>query len=208
MIEGDISSDESVDERAAEDAASPLETLRDEAAALLDAECPGALLAAELTHGQLAFRIDAAQIKDVCFALRDGVFAFDLLIDVTAIDWLSTGREPRFEVVYHLASIKNVTRLRLKFDVDGETPEIDSVCDVWPGANWNERETFDLMGIVFIGHPNLQRIMMSDDWEGHPLRKDFPLGGSRSFYYRRDTDEYAGEPDGLVPRIRKLDGHV
>ncbi len=175
MTDGDTQLDQQ------EDCASPVETLRDEAAALLDGQCPGALLAAELTFGQLAFRIDTARIKDVCFALRDGHFGFDSLIDVTAIDWLSTGREPRFEVVYHLASIKNVTRLRLKCDVGGESPEIDSVCDVWPGANWNERETFDLMGIVFVGHPNLQRIMMPDEWEGHPLRKDFPLGGSRSF---------------------------
>ena len=90
----------------------------------------------------------------------------------------------------------------------GETPEIDSVCDIWSGANWNERETFDLMGIVFVGHPDLRRILLPDDWEGHPLRKDFPAGGTKSFYFKRDSHPRAGEPEGLVPRIQERDSDV
>jgi NADH-quinone oxidoreductase subunit C len=96
---------------------------------------------------------------------------------VTAVDRYPA--EPRFELVYHLHSLERKERVRLKCQVSGEAPAIDSVTSVWRGANWYEREVFDLFGIQFVGHPDLRRIMMPDDWEGHPLRKDYPITGSR-----------------------------
>jgi NADH-quinone oxidoreductase subunit C len=91
--------------------------------------------------------------------------------------------EPRFEVIYLLHSMERRSeRLRLKCRLHGDNPEIDSITGVWAGANWYERETFDLFGIVFRNHPNLTRIMMPDEWIGHPLRKDFPVHGHRYSY--------------------------
>jgi NADH-quinone oxidoreductase subunit C len=87
--------------------------------------------------------------------------------------------EPRFEVVYHLHSIEQNDRLRLKCRVPGTDPVIESVTSVWRSANWYEREVFDLFGIQFLNHPDLRRIMMPEDWEGHPLRKDYPITGFR-----------------------------
>ena len=107
------------------------------------------------------------------------------------MDWYP--REPRFEVVYHLHALPlgapgappaRSERLRLKCRVAGEAPEIDSVCEVWRGADWYEREVFDLFGVRFRHHPNLKRIMMPEDWEGHPLRKDFPVHGHKYSYSR------------------------
>jgi NADH-quinone oxidoreductase subunit C len=93
------------------------------------------------------------------------------------VDWYPS--EPRFEVVYHLLSIAKKERVRLKVRLDGSSPAIESVTSVWPSANFYEREVFDLFGVRFSGHPNLTRIMMPDDWEGHPLRKDYPVEGYR-----------------------------
>ncbi len=107
-------------------------------------------------------------------------FAFFRISSVTAVDWRPD--EPRFEVVYHLHSVENNLRLRLKCRLGGDTPSIDSVTGVWPGANWYEREVFDLFGIGFHNHPDLRRIMMPDDWEGHPLRKDYPTHGYKYSY--------------------------
>lgn len=105
---------------------------------------------------------------------------FERLASVTAVD--RHPMEPRFEVVYHLQSITRNLRLRLKCRVSGVRPEIESATSVYSGANWYERETFDLFGVVFTGHPDLRRIMMPDDWEGHPLRRDFPTHGYKYSY--------------------------
>ena len=102
---------------------------------------------------------------------------FVRLSTVTAVDRFPA--EPRFEVVYHLHSVKHNSRIRLKCRVRGEDPVIESVTSVWRGANWYEREVFDLFGIRFLNHPNLTRILMPDDWEGYPLRKDYPITGTR-----------------------------
>jgi NADH-quinone oxidoreductase subunit C len=99
------------------------------------------------------------------------------LSTVTAVDRYPA--EPRFEVVYHLHSIEPCQRLRLKCRVRGEDPVIESVSSVWRSANWYEREVFDLFGIKFVNHPDLRRILLPDDWEGHPLRKDYPVMGTR-----------------------------
>ncbi len=98
---------------------------------------------------------------------------FALLSEVTAVDWWPG--EPRYQVVYHLVSFENRARLRVKTWVPGEEAHLPTVSTMWPGANWLEREVFDLFGIVFDGHPDLRRVLMPEDWEGHPLRKDYPV---------------------------------
>jgi NADH-quinone oxidoreductase subunit C len=126
--------------------------------------------------GELALEIAPAKIASVCGFLKYDQ-QFVRLSSVTAVDWYP--REPRFEVVYHLHSIVRNLRLRLKCRLAGETPEIDSVTGVWRSANWYERETWDLFGVRFLNHPDLKRIMLPEDWEGFPLRKDYPVTGSR-----------------------------
>ena len=102
---------------------------------------------------------------------------FSYLSDITTVDRFPL--EPRFEVNYHLLSLDRGERLRLKVRLGGSDPVIHSVTSVWPTANWHERENFDLFGIRFEGHPDLRRILMPDDWEGYPLRKDYPVEGYR-----------------------------
>jgi NADH-quinone oxidoreductase subunit C len=111
------------------------------------------------------------------FLAGDPELAFTFLSDVTGVDRFPT--EPRFELNYHLLSISRRDSLRLRVRLPGESPVIESVCPVWPTANWHEREIFDLFGIRFEGHPNLRRMLMPDDWEGFPLRKDYPVEGPR-----------------------------
>jgi NADH-quinone oxidoreductase subunit C len=102
---------------------------------------------------------------------------FNFLSDATSVDRFPV--EPRFELNYHLVSIPNKTKVRLRTTVSGADPVVDSLVPVWPGAGWLEREIFDLMGIRFNGHPDLRRILLPDDWEGYPLRKDYPTEGFR-----------------------------
>ncbi len=102
---------------------------------------------------------------------------FTFLSDITAVDRFPL--EPRFELNYHLLAPDRQERLRLKVRVSGKDPVVPSVTAIWPGANWHEREAYDLMGIRFEGHPELTRILMPDDWEGYPLRKDYPVEGYR-----------------------------
>jgi NADH-quinone oxidoreductase subunit C len=118
--------------------------------------------------------VPSARLVEVCTVLRDDAsLRFLLLADLTAVDWWPG--EPRFEVVYHLASFAPAERLRLKTRLGGKDPRVATVSTVWPVANWLEREVYDLFGIVFDGHPDLRRLMMPDDWVGHPLRKDYPV---------------------------------
>jgi NADH-quinone oxidoreductase subunit C len=107
-------------------------------------------------------------------ALRDRPeLRFDLLAELTAVDFWP--REPRFELVYILVSLPNKLRLRLKVRLDGRDPHVATVCTVWPAANWLEREVWDMFGIAFDGHPDPRRLLMPEDWEGYPLRKDYPV---------------------------------
>jgi NADH-quinone oxidoreductase subunit C len=127
---------------------------------------------------ELTVWIDKGLIREACAILRDSLDCpFDYLCDVTAVDWFPS--QPRFEVVYHLLSLSKKERVRLKARLDNESPVIESVTSVWPAANYFEREVFDLFGIRFTGHPRLERLMMPDNWEGHPLRKDYPVEGYR-----------------------------
>lgn len=107
------------------------------------------------------------------FLRDDGELKFDLLVDLCGVDW--PGREMRFEVVYHLYSVKNKKRIRVKTQVPINDPTVKSVTSLWKAADWFEREAFDLFGIVFEGHPNLKRLLMYEGFEGHPLRKDYPI---------------------------------
>ena len=127
----------------------------------------------------MTLEVSPEKIVEVCRSLKEER-RFVRLADLTAIDWHPA--EPRFEVVYHLHSVENNERLRLKCRLAGDAAEIDSVTSVWRSANWHEREVFDLFGIVFRGHPDLRRIMLPDDWEGHPLRKDYPVYGNKYGY--------------------------
>ncbi len=123
----------------------------------------------------LTFGVKREDAKEVFKTIsEDPAFAFDMLIDVTAVDWLDS-REPRFDVVYQLLSIKKQHRLSLKIKVEEDNPEVDSVKDIWHAANFLEREVWDMYGIKFSGHDDLRRILMYDEFVGHPLRKDYPI---------------------------------
>ena len=122
--------------------------------------------------------VEAAQIYPALSSLKDE--GYTLLSFLTCVDHLADhSREfpGRFELVYQLRDMDRLRDLRVRTFLDGETPEIESVHDLFPPANWDERETYDMFGITFTGHPNLTRILMPDDWVGHPLRRDFPVGG-------------------------------
>ena len=145
-------------------------------AAALAEFAPEALLEGKYDRGELTLLIQRERILPVCEFLKTHR-GYRYLSDVTAVDWHPS--EPRFEVVYHLYCHERHERLRLKTRLGGEQPEIASVVPVWGTANWCEREVFDLFGIRFAGHPHLRRILMPEDWEGHPLRKDYPVRGGQ-----------------------------
>lgn len=167
----------------------------------LEARFPQAVLGVTDFRGETTVLVRASDIVPICRFLRDDPdLAYDLCLFVSAIDQLHlpnpiTSRDGgpcRFVVVYQLFSLKHNRRLRLKAPVPGDPPRIDSVASIWPAADWHERETFDLFGIHFRGHPDLRRILLPHDWVGHPLRKDYPLGGEPvQFTVNRDDPELA-----------------
>jgi NADH-quinone oxidoreductase subunit C len=133
---------------------------------------------AKFDRDEMSIYIERSSIREACVLLRDNADCpFNYLADVTCVDWYPS--EPRFEVVYHLLSIPKKERVRLKVRLHSSGATVDSVTPVWPSANFFEREVFDLFGIRFTGHPYLRRLMMPEDWEGHPLRKDYPVEGYR-----------------------------
>ena len=139
---------------------------------------PKAIESVKFDRDEMTIILDRSAIREACALLReDPACPFDFLCDVTCVDWYPA--EPRFEVVYHLLSIPNKERVRLKVRLNSSSPAIDSITSVWPGANYFEREVYDLFGVRFNGHPYLRRILMPEDWEGHPLRKDYPVEGYR-----------------------------
>ena len=145
----------------------------------LQARFPDAVTGGHAERAEPTLFIARSAIVDVCRFLRVEQ-AFLRLSGITAVDWHPA--EPRFEVVYLLHSLDRNTRLRLKCWVAETECEIDSVTGVWRSANWYEREVFDMFGIAFRGHPDLRRILMPSDWEGNPLRKDFPVHGYKYSY--------------------------
>ena len=128
-------------------------------------------------RGELTLHIRPARIADVCRAMRDDEsLRYELCSSVSGVDYLGSD-ERRLHVVYQLTSMTYRRRVRLEVAVTAEQPYVASVTTVYPTADWQERETYDMFGVVFNGHPNLTRILMPDDWDGHPQRKDYPLGG-------------------------------
>ena len=122
-----------------------------------------------------ALTIAPSKIRAACIAVQSAGYNF--FEDVTAVDWFPAS--PRFQLSYHILSHAFKERIRLRVFIDDADPVVDSIIPVWPGANFYEREVFDLFGIRFTGHPDLRRILMPDDWKGHPLRKDYPVEGYR-----------------------------
>ena len=136
---------------------------------------PEALLDAKFNRGELTLTIAAEEIRSAAATVQAAGYNF--FEDVTAVDWFPSS--PRFQLSYHIVSHTYKERIRLRVLVDGDAPAVESITSVWPSANFYEREVFDLFGIRFDGHPNLRRILMPDDWQGHPLRKDYPVEGYR-----------------------------
>ncbi|HVO79114.1 MAG TPA: NADH-quinone oxidoreductase subunit C [Terriglobales bacterium] len=133
---------------------------------------------AKFDRDEMSIYVQRSSIREACVLLRDDPGCpFNFLSDLTCVDWYP--QEPRFEVVYHLFSIPKKERVRLKVRLQGSSPAVESVTPLWPAANFFEREVYDLFGVRFNGHPYLRRLLMPEDWEGHPLRKDYPVEGYR-----------------------------
>jgi len=198
-------------------------------AAKVEARLPGLVLRVHSLPDELCYEVQPADLKQVCLALRDDAqLKFETLIDLAGIDYLDygssewktfsatssgfsrgvnrgTARAPhdgaRFAVAYQLLSVTHNRRVRLRARCeDAEDPIIDSVVDVWPGANWFEREAFDMFGILFTGHPDLRRILTDYGFIGHPFRKDFPLIGNVEVRYDADKQRVVYEPVSIEPR--------
>src|ERR1043165_4579395 len=157
----------------------------------------------EVAYGELAVTAKTADIiKVMTFLKTDAACQFVSLIDITAVDW--PGREQRFDVVYHLLSPRLNQRIRVKCPAD-ETTLVPSMVEVFHGADWYERETYDLYGVLFNGHPDLRRILTDYGFEGHPLRKDFPLTGFVEVRYDDEAKRVIYEPVELKQEFRNFD---
>ena len=169
--------------------------------------------------GEITIEIKGADVKAVAQTLRDRPeLAFSVLIDLCGMDYSDYGSGtwdgPRFAVVYHLLSISRNWRVRLRaFCADDDFPTVDSVVDVWPSANWFEREAFDFFGIVFPGHPDLRRILTDYGFVGHPFRKDFPVSGNVEMRYDPDQarviyQAVTIEPREVTPRVLREENYA
>jgi NADH-quinone oxidoreductase subunit C len=136
---------------------------------------PEILTEARWDRDELTLTIAREEIQGAGFAVQKAGYNF--LEDVTAVDWFPA--TPRFQISYHIVSHTHKERIRLRVMLDGPSPAVDTITPVWPSANYYEREVFDLFGVRFNAHPNMRRIMMPEEWEGHPLRKDYPVEGYR-----------------------------
>ena len=146
------------------------------ATSLLRQKFGAAIIALVTFRGETTILVDRHYIVEILTFLRDEpTLTFTSLADIACCDWL--GHEPRFEISYHLLSMARRDRLRIKVGVPESNLELPSVTAVWLGANWFEREIFDLFGLTFVGHPDLRRILLPDDWVGYPLRRDEAIGG-------------------------------
>jgi NADH-quinone oxidoreductase subunit C len=164
---------------------------------------PGSVVGYRVANGELTLNAIPGDIVKVAAFLRDDERCqFWSIIDITAIDW--PGRERRFDVVYHLLSPKQNLRIRVKAEVDERTP-VPSIISVFPGANWFEREAYDLYGVLFTGHPDMRRLLTDYGFEGHPLRKDFPLTGFVEVRYDDEQKRVIYEPVRLTQEFRSFD---
>jgi NADH-quinone oxidoreductase subunit C len=178
------------------------ETL-DKLGAMIAGALRGTVTDHKVAHGELTIIARADDIATVASFLRDDPRCqFWSLIDITAIDW--PARERRFDVVYHFLSPKQNLRIRVKVETD-ENTTVPSIIDVFPGADWFERETYDLYGVLFTGHPDMRRILTDYGFEGHPLRKDFPLTGFVEVRYDDEQKRVVYEPVRLNQEFRNFD---
>jgi NADH-quinone oxidoreductase subunit C len=178
------------------------ETL-DKLGAIIVGALAGSVTGHRVANGELTITAAARDIVKVATFLRDdGRCQFYSFVDVTAVDW--PGRERRFDVVYHFLSPKLNLRIRVKIEVDEATP-VASIIGVFPGANWFERETYDLYGVLFTGHPDMRRLLTDYGFEGHPLRKDFPLTGFVEVRYDDEQKRVVYEPVRLAQEFRNFD---
>jgi NADH-quinone oxidoreductase subunit C len=163
----------------------------------------GSVTGVGIAHGELTVTAIVSDIIKVVTFLRDDERCqFWNFIDVTAIDW--PGREKRFDVVYHFLSPKLNRRVRVKIEV-GEDAQVPSITAVFPGADWFEREAYDLYGVLFVGHPDMRRLLTDYGFEGHPLRKDFPLSGFVEVRYDDEQKRVVYEPVRLNQEFRTFD---
>ncbi|MGZ5835504.1 MAG: NADH-quinone oxidoreductase subunit C [Rhizomicrobium sp.] len=175
----------------------------DELGSIIVSALPGAVAGHTVAFGELTLTANAADIVKVATFLRDDSrCAFVSIIDVTAVDW--PAREKRFDVVYHLLSPTKNARVRVKIQTDEDTP-VASIIGVYPGADWFERETYDLYGVLFTGHPDMRRILTDYGFDGHPLRKDFPLTGFVEVRYDDAQKRVVNEPVRLNQEFRNFD---
>jgi len=156
-----------------------------------------------VSRGELTVNVARDQIVPVLTKLRDDpALKFELLIDICAVDY--PARVNRFDVVYHLLSPRLNQRIRVKVETDGDSP-VASAVDVFPAANWFEREAFDMCGVFFTGHPDLRRILTDYGFKGYPLRKDFPMSGYVEVRYDDEQKKVVYEPIKLTQEFRKFD---
>jgi NADH-quinone oxidoreductase subunit C len=156
-----------------------------------------------IAFGELTITIAAGDLLGVVGFLRDDERCqYHGIVDVTAIDW--PGREPRFDVVYHFLSPRQNRRIRVKLEADETTP-VPSLIELFPGASWFEREAYDLYGVRFTGHPDMRRLLTDYGFEGHPLRKDFPLTGHVEVRYDDEQKRVVYEPVRLAQEFRNFD---
>jgi NADH-quinone oxidoreductase subunit C len=154
---------------------------------------PDAISSTSEFRGQLNVYVKRDAIVEVTRFLRDDPqLNYNFLENLCAVDYL--GRDPRFEIVYHLISHQNHHRVCLKVGVPEHDPSVATLTSLWPTANWQEREIYDLFGITFVGHPGMYRILMPDDWEGYPLRKDVSLGYEEIAFTFNQDQIYAHKP--------------
>ncbi len=164
---------------------------------------PGAVTGYALAHGDLTLQAEAGEIVKVTQFLRDDPKCqFFSFVDLCGVDW--PARAKRFDVVVHLLSPKRNLRVRIKVETDEDTP-VPSITGVFPGANWFERETYDLYGILFTGHPDLRRLLTDYGFDGHPLRKDFPLTGFVEVRWDDSLKRVVYEPVRLAQEFRNFD---
>jgi NADH-quinone oxidoreductase subunit C len=170
---------------------------------MIVATLPGAATSHSVSFGQLSVTVDVAKIVEVVRFIRDDQRCrFINITDVTAVDY--PGREKRFDVIYHFLSPTLNTRIRLRVEAS-ETTQVPSLIDVFPGADWFERETYDLYGVIFTGHPDMRRLLTDYGFDGHPLRKDFPLTGFVEVRYDDAEKRVVYEPVRLNQEFRKFD---
>jgi NADH-quinone oxidoreductase subunit C len=162
-----------------------------------------AVISHHIEHGQLTLVATPSGLHNLVAYLRDNTAcAFTTMIDITAVDW--PGREKRFDVVYHFLSMPQNQRVRIKVEV-AEDEMVPSIVDLHPSADWFERETFDMYGVMFVGHPDLRRILTDYGFRGHPLRKDFPTTGYVEVRYDESAQRVVYEPVRLVQDYRLFD---